>query len=70
MVVFLHSLSPEKGGVEKAPLWPAGSERILKRLKQEIACVLAASRGGGRGARRVKGYKSNSYNEEFDPGSG
>ena len=49
MVVFLHSLSPRGGDVEK------GSARTLKRLKQEIACVGdAARRRRGHGESKVK----------------
>ena len=68
MGVSLHSLSPKKRNVEKRA---QESDSTLTRMKQEIACVWGPSRGGGSRTRRVKGeIQSNSYNEEFDPGSG
>ena len=47
-----------------------GSARTLKSMKQEIACVrLRCEEHCGLDA-RVKVTERNSYNEEFDPGSG
>ena len=48
-----------------------GSARTLKRLKQEIACVGGPAWGGTEDTEESKVEKRrNSYNEEFDPGSG
>ena len=62
-VVSLHPLSRNERGSRE-------SERTLRFWDQEIACVRCPARRG-RKTRRVKGNEtSNSYNEEFDPGSG
>ena len=48
-----------------------GGASTLKRMKQEIACVTLSYKGrrGYTEESKVK-IKNNSYNEEFDPGSG
>ena len=68
MVVFLHSLSTERVIVEKV----VEKRAIIETdEREEIACVglpeMPASRT--RDESKVK-KASNSYNEEFDPGSG
>ena len=55
----------KNGVVEKA----GGSDSTLKRMKQEIACVGSLARVRLR-TRTSQRWKRNSYNEEFDPGSG
>ena len=46
-------------------------EKFETDEKKEIACVSPVyNKVYGRTRRRVKKVKSNSYNEEFDPGSG
>ena len=65
MVVFLHSLSPGKRDVEKRK-----RKDIEKVETRDSVCREPCLRAGFR-TRRVKGRKRrNSYNEEFDPGSG
>ena len=63
MVVSLHPLSTKKGYVEKR-------ERFETDEKEEIACVTCFLRGAGDTKTSQRGKENNSYNEEFDPGSG
>ena len=70
MVVSLHPLS-----TGERPRKSAGSERrqdIEKDVEDEIACVFerAGQAGTARHETSQKVKASNSYNEEFDPGSG
>ena len=66
MVVSLHSLSTERGHGERG----CRKRAIIETdEREEIACV-GRPEAGQPDTRRVKGRKSNSYNEEFDPGSG
>ena len=64
-VVFLHPLSPKKRGAEKKRQLFETDEKI------EIACVIHyIIRYNEDTKTSQKGKTSNSYNEEFDPGSG
>ena len=67
-VVSLHPLSTENGTLGR--VLPE-SERTLNFWDGEIACVGSPARPDGetRTSQRLKNT-SNSYNEEFDPGSG
>ena len=80
MVVSLHPFSTGRDAWRERPTG-GRRETFETDEKIEIACVLSienwkleignSCRRGRRGTRRrVKKVKSNSYNEEFDPGSG
>ena len=63
-VVLLHPLSPQKRGVEKK------RQLFETDEKKEIACVGIHIKICVRHEDESNGKTSNSYNEEFDPGSG
>ena len=66
-VVLLHPLSTGKGEFRKNE---RGSDRTLKRMKdRDSVCPQRRARGAVQDT-RVKVTERNSYNEEFDPGSG
>ena len=66
MVVFLHSLSPGKRDVEKR------KRKDIEKVETRDSVCRRSCIGVGLRTRRVKGKnkRRNSYNEEFDPGSG
>ena len=66
MVVFLHSLSPGKRDVEKR------KRKDIEKVETRDSVCRRSCIGAGLRTRRVKGKnkRRNSYNEEFDPGSG
>ena len=58
----------EKRGLLKTP--ERGQENIETDEKTEIACVVIHIKICVRHEDESKGRENNSYNEEFDPGSG
>ena len=70
MFVSLHPLSRDGGAPQRVPREGRRREILETNGTREIACVGASGEARARDTDESKRLQSNSYNEEFDPGSG